>query len=53
VGRPGPRRSRRLAREWLEPQLRTYGHGGDATLAAVFYGLTAMRRAHTVPLLSR
>jgi len=51
--RPAPRRSRKLAREWLEPQLRTAGHGGDATLAAVFYALTAMRRAHTVPFLSR
>jgi len=51
--RPAPRRSRRLAKEWLEPQLRTAGHGGDATLAAVFYALTAMRRAHTVPFLSR
>jgi hypothetical protein len=51
--RPAPRRSRRLAKKWLEPQLRTAGHGGDATLAAVFYALTAMRRAHAVPLLSR
>ena len=51
--RPAPRRSRRLAKAWLEPQLRTAGHGGDATLAAVYYALTAMRRAHTVPFLSR
>lgn len=51
--RPAPRRSRKLAKEWLEPVLRTSGHGGDATLAAVFYSLTAMRRAHMVPLLSR
>ncbi len=53
LGRPAPRRSRRLAKEWLEPHLRTAGHGGDATLAAVHYALTAMRRAHTVPWLSR
>ncbi|MDQ1744426.1 MAG: hypothetical protein QOE23_2765 [Pseudonocardiales bacterium] len=53
LGRPAPRRSRRLAKEWLEPHLRTAGYGGDATLAAVFYGLSAMRRAHTVPWLSR
>jgi hypothetical protein len=51
--RPAPRRSRRLAKKWLEPELRTYGHGGDATLAAVFYALGAMRRAHTLPFLSR
>jgi hypothetical protein len=53
LGRPAPRRSRRLAKEWLEPHLRTAGHGGDATLAAMHYGLTAMRRAQPVPFLSR
>jgi hypothetical protein len=53
LGRPAPRRSRKLAKEWLEPHLRTAGYGGDATLAAVFYSLTAMRRAHAVPWLSR
>jgi hypothetical protein len=52
-GRPAPRRSRRLAKQWLEPQLRTAGHGGDATLAAMQYALTAMRRAHAIPFLSR
>ena len=51
--RPGPRRSRRLARSWLEPQLRSAGHGGDAMVAAVNAALVAMRRASTVPFLSR
>jgi hypothetical protein len=51
--RPGPRRSRRLARAWLEPQLRSAGHGGDATVAAVHAALIAMRRASSVPFLSR
>ncbi|HEV2888600.1 MAG TPA: GPP34 family phosphoprotein [Jatrophihabitans sp.] len=53
LGRPAPIRSRRLTKLWLEPQLLTSGHGGDATVAAVFYALSAMRRAHTVPFLSR
>jgi Golgi phosphoprotein 3 (GPP34) len=52
-GRPAPTRSRRLAKLWLEPQLPTAGHGGDATVAAVFYALSAMRRASSVPFLSR
>lgn len=51
--RPAPRHSRKLARQWLEPHLRTAGHGGDATLAAVHYALTAMRRAQPVPFVSR
>jgi hypothetical protein len=51
--RPGPRRSRRLARSWLEPQLRSAGHGGDATVAAINAALVAMRRASSVPFLSR
>jgi hypothetical protein len=51
--RPGPRRSRRLARPWLEPQLRTAGHGGDATLAALRGAFAAMRRANVIPFLSR
>jgi hypothetical protein len=51
--RPAPRRSRRLARSWLEPQLRSAGHGGDATVAAVDAALVAMRRASSVPFLSR
>jgi hypothetical protein len=50
--RPGPRRSRRLARSWLEPRLRSAGHGGDATVAAVDAALVAMRRASSVPFLS-
>jgi hypothetical protein len=51
--RPGPRRSRRLAKSWLEPHLRAAGHGGDATVAAVHAALVAMRRASAVPFLSR
>ena len=51
--RPGPRRSRRLAKPWLEPQLRTAGHGGDATLAALRGAFRAMRRANTIPFTSR
>ena len=51
--RPGPRRSRRLAKAWLEPQLRSAGYGGDATVAAVNAALIAMRRASSVPFLSR
>ena len=53
LARPGPRRSRRLARSWLEPHLRSAGHGGDATVAAVNAALIAMRRASTFPFLSR
>jgi hypothetical protein len=53
AARPAPKRSRRLTALWLEPQLRTAGHGGDATLAAVNAALRAMRRAHTFPVLSR
>lgn len=49
--RPGPRRSRRLAKPWL--QLRTAGHGGDATLAALTGAFRAMRRASSVPFTSR
>jgi hypothetical protein len=52
AARPGPRRSRRLAKSWLEPHLRSAGHGGDATVAAVNAALVAMRRAST-PFLSR
>jgi len=51
--RPGPRRSRKLARPWLEPRLRTAGHGGDATLAALRGAFAAMRRANSVPFTSR
>jgi hypothetical protein len=53
AGRPAPRRSRRLASGWLEPHLRSAGHGGDATVAAVNAALRAMRRASTFPVLSR
>ena len=53
VARPGPRRSRRLTTAWLEPHLRSAGHGGDATVAAVNAALRAMRRASTFPILSR
>lgn len=53
AARPGPRRSRRLATSWLEPHLRSAGHGGDATVAAVNAALVAMRRASAIPLLSR
>ena len=53
VARPGPRRSRRLATTWLEPHLRSAGHGGDATVAALNAAFAAMRRASTVPFLSR
>jgi hypothetical protein len=53
TSRPAPKRCRRLTALWLEPQLRTAGHGGDATLAAVNAALRAMRRAHTFPILSR
>jgi hypothetical protein len=51
--RPGPRRSRRLAKPWLAPKLQTAGHGGDATLAALKGAFTAMRRANSVPFTSR
>lgn len=51
--RPAPRLSRRLVKPWLVPQLRTAGHGGDATLAALRAGFAAMRRANAVPFLSR
>jgi hypothetical protein len=49
--RPGPRRSRRLAKPWL--QQRASGHGGDATLAALVGAFRAMRRADSIPSLSR
>jgi hypothetical protein len=52
AGRPAPRRSRRVAQSWLEPHLRSAGHGGDATLVAVDAALAAMRRANAVPFLS-
>jgi len=48
-GRPAPRRSRRLVTPWLEPQLRTAGRGGDATVAALNAAFTAMRRANPIP----
>lgn len=51
--RPGPRRSRRLAKPWLEPHLQVAGHGGDATLAALRGAFRAMRRANTIPFTSR
>ena len=53
LARPSPRRSRRLTGSWLEPHLRSAGHGGDATVAAVNAALVAMRRASAVPFLSR
>jgi hypothetical protein len=53
AARPAPKRSRRLTTLWLAPQLRTAGHGGDATLAAVNAALRAMRRTQTFPVLSR
>ncbi len=51
--RPGPRRSRRLAKPWLAPHLRAAEHGGDATLAALRGAFRAMRRANSVPFTSR
>ncbi|MEO6502136.1 MAG: hypothetical protein ABIQ09_09525 [Jatrophihabitantaceae bacterium] len=51
--RPGPKRSRRLTRPWLEPHLLTSGHGGDATLAALRAAFRAMRRANSIPFTSR
>lgn len=51
--RPGPRRSRKLAKPWLQPHLQAAGHGGDATLAALQSAFRAMRRANTLPFTSR
>jgi hypothetical protein len=51
--RPAPRRSHKLVKSWLEPQLRTFGRAGDATVASMTAALVAMRRANTIPLLSR
>ena len=53
AGRPTPRRCRRLAKRWLPPLLMTAGRSGDATLNCVVTGITAIRKAHPVPLLSR
>jgi hypothetical protein len=51
--RPAPRRSRRLITPWLEPQLRTAGRGGDATIAALNAAFLAMRRVNPIPFTSR
>jgi hypothetical protein len=53
AGRPAPRRSRKLARQWLPPHLLTSGRSGDAVLSSLIAATTAMRRANPIPLYYR
>jgi hypothetical protein len=53
AGRPAPRRSRKLAKDWLVPHLMTSGRGGDAVLGAVTASMAAMKRANALPLFAR
>ncbi|HJQ00227.1 MAG TPA: GPP34 family phosphoprotein [Jatrophihabitans sp.] len=53
VGRPTPRRTRKLARQWLPPHLLTSGRSGDAVLYSILWSTYAIRRANPFPLLYR
>ena len=53
LGRPAPRKYRKLAKPWLSQHLVRSGLAGDAALTAVRTGLHSMRRTKTLPFLSR
>jgi hypothetical protein len=53
AGRPAPRRTRKLARQWLPPHLLTSGRSGDAVLSSIVAATYAMRRASPIPLYYR
>ncbi|MDQ2958498.1 MAG: GPP34 family phosphoprotein [Actinomycetota bacterium] len=52
-GRPSPRRCRKLAKDWLPPQLQTSGRSGDALLNSLIASMVAVRRVNPIPLYSR
>jgi len=53
VGRPTPRRTRKLARQWLPPHLLTSGRSGDAVLSSILWSTYAIRRVNPFPLYNR
>ncbi|MGI8664548.1 MAG: GPP34 family phosphoprotein [Jatrophihabitans sp.] len=53
VGWPTPRRTRRLAKQWLPPHLMKSGRAGDAVLSSLLAAMATVRRSSPIPLLYR
>ncbi|HEX2903900.1 MAG TPA: GPP34 family phosphoprotein [Jatrophihabitans sp.] len=53
LGKPMPRRARKLARSWLPPMLIQSGRSGDAVWATMLFATRQIQRAAPIRVLSR